>query len=225
MDKISSHVMVLGTDPNLRMPEVKKGGIAQLPVQVAGNLAGRAVANAATAPFAAGASAARGAAGTLSNNLRGMVTHPQGAARTNALLTQPQSSHWTANPAAAPILGNASLGTGAAAGALGGMLYGALSPGEYEDEQGNVHKRGILSGMARKGLLGAGLGAGVGAGLQHFVTDPRLASIPASAASGSPVSPTAPGSIKAMLGSGPETPPAYRSTPRPGMLQEGYPRE
>lgn len=49
---------------------------------------------------------------------------------------------------------------------LGG-LYGLVNPGEYEDEAGNVRRRGRLSGALRGALGGGALGGLAGAGAQE----------------------------------------------------------
>lgn len=49
---------------------------------------------------------------------------------------------------------------------LGG-LYGLINPGEYEDETGNVRRRGRLSGALRGALGGGALGGLAGAGAQE----------------------------------------------------------
>lgn len=49
---------------------------------------------------------------------------------------------------------------------LGG-LYGLVNPGEYEDAEGNVHRRGRLSGALRGALGGGAIGGLAGAGAQE----------------------------------------------------------
>jgi len=49
---------------------------------------------------------------------------------------------------------------------LGG-LYGLINPGEYEDEMGNVRRRGRLSGALRGALGGGAIGGLAGAGAQE----------------------------------------------------------
>jgi hypothetical protein len=49
---------------------------------------------------------------------------------------------------------------------LGG-LYGMINPGEYEDETGNVRRRGRLSGALRGALGGGAIGGLAGAGAQE----------------------------------------------------------
>lgn len=63
-----------------------------------------------------------------------------------------------------PALGMA--GLGGAGGALAGGLSGLIAPGEYEDEDGNVKRRGRLSAALQRalgmGAVGAGLGGAYG---------------------------------------------------------------
>jgi len=72
---------------------------------------------------------------------------------------------------------------------LGG-LYGLINPGEYEDEVGNVRRRGRLSGALRGALGGGALGGLAGAGAQdgRFQYLKHLANR-ANAASGVPAAP------------------------------------
>jgi hypothetical protein len=57
---------------------------------------------------------------------------------------------------------------GAGLGALGGGLAGLIAPGEEEDEDGNVKRRGRFSGALRGALGGAGLGGLAGAGMGYL---------------------------------------------------------
>jgi hypothetical protein len=63
-----------------------------------------------------------------------------------------------------PALGMA--GLGGAGGALAGGLSGLIAPGEYEDEDGNLKRRGRLSTALQRalgmGAVGAGLGGAYG---------------------------------------------------------------
>lgn len=72
---------------------------------------------------------------------------------------------------------------------LGG-LYGLVNPGEYEDETGNVRRRGRLSGALRGALGGGALGGLAGAGAQEgrFQYLKHLANV-ANNASGVPAAP------------------------------------
>ena len=70
----------------------------------------------------------------------------------------------------------AGAGTGALVGGLAGAAKGFLSPGEEAeyDEQGNVigkKRRSRLAGLARQGLMGAGLGTAAGVAAEHLAPE------------------------------------------------------
>jgi hypothetical protein len=139
----------------------------------AADVAGRGAAGIVSTPFEMAGAGIKGGVEQAAATGKRLVINPHGAAITDKLLNNPNPTHWTANQHVAPFLGHATAGTGAMAGMLGGMAYGAINPGEDE----NGERRGMISGALHKGFTGSVLGAGAGLAAQHFITNPALKDI------------------------------------------------
>jgi hypothetical protein len=185
MQKISSHVMVLATDPNLRMPEFKKAasgfkasvgdtakGVAGAVAGGLGRLVGYGVQKGVQAPVAAGGLGLQMAGSGAEGALHGFAgTGPTGGYGVKAKMLE-RAGHEN------PWIGYIGGRTGALAGAGIGAALGALDDDKEYDENGKViGRRGLLRRMLGGAAKGVLPGMALGLAGKHFITNPALNNI------------------------------------------------
>jgi len=171
MDKITSHAMVLGTDPNLAFPEFKKeAGIGGTAARVMGDVAGRATGGASR--FVGGAPAAmeQGIGGFMRGLGRGAGPNAQAVREHIGVqkgLGIPIGGGKTVGD---KYLGGMGVRRGMMLGTLLGGALGALVPGK--DEEGN--DKSMVGGALRGAFGGAMMGGMAGQAIKMLHSNPNI---------------------------------------------------